>query len=371
MWRPGRFFDNRYEWQDTPEYQEEVGGKYSSIVDAELWDESLKYGEIRALMGGTTMLQGTDNAPPGYLVRNLDFDGWGAYSYVPDITHADSGLIAQAKMGLQFGQISRLFLHVAEGKSTDPRSQSEFPFLESVDLAIPGVVIIHGIALTQENFTTMARNDIYLVWSPKSNDVLYGETADVVGALEAGITVALAPDWTISGSDNLLEELKFAYEYSVEHLNGYFTPKQLFKMVTSDAAKVAGVDDPLGEGLGKLEVGYQADLFLAPKFHSDPHLSLLMTYPEDIQLVFVDGKPVYGDLSRMRELIEAEDLDEIVVSQRMKAVYLLDPEIGALGEQRYGELIGLLEIILGEVAPLIEDEPDNGEDTGIADWSLL
>lgn len=350
MWRPGRLFNNRYEWQATLEYREEVRWPYNDIYYYGLWYESFKYGEIRALIGGTTMIEGTDDWDPDHLVRNLDWD-WGVYSYIPDITQADPSLIKTMKRYLKKGLVNRIFLHVAEG--TDFRSWLEFQFLVDEELTIPGVVIIHGIALTQDDFATMAENDMYLVWSPKTNLVLYGETADVLGALDAGVTVALGPDWTISGSDNLLEELKVAYQYSVEHLDGAITPRQLFKMATCDAAIVGGVDDQLG----KIEVGFKADLFLAPKFDPDPHVSLLKTYPKDIELVVIDGVPFCGKRQEMEKWFPAEDLDEIVVNEKKKSLHLFDPTIGFLGEQRYDEMVELLEGVLEEMAPLVEDEP--------------
>lgn len=356
MWRPGRTYENRYEWRESQEYYDEVRSRYESVEDAGLWYESVKYAEIRAMIGGTTMIQGTDGADWGYLVRNLDYYGWLASSYVDDITQIDPSLLADIHWAFDEGYLYRLFLHVAEGKGTDPRTQAEFPFLVDAGLVRPGVVIIHGIALTRADFEIMAQNDMYLVWSPKSNDVLYGETANVVGALEAGVTVALGPDWSITGSDNLLEELKVAYWYSLTHLGGAITPKQLFKMATSDAAIVAGADDPAWFRLGKIEPGYQADLFLAPRLHPDPHVSLLMTCPKDIRLVLVDGKPICGDRFLMRSLVGVEDLDEIVIRYWKKAVDLIEPEIGPIAEQHYGEMIELFDTLSWDIAPLIEDE---------------
>ncbi|MBL7223391.1 MAG: amidohydrolase family protein [Candidatus Brocadiae bacterium] len=352
MWRSGKLYENRYEWREGEEYDEEVKAARRAIIDAGLDSRSLKYGEIRALVGGTTMLQGSE-VPAPYLVRNLDESPWRAYSYVEDVTQAPPYYILQARMGLQYGIINRLFLHVAEGKSTDPRTQAEFPFVEAVGLTMPGVVIIHGVALTPANFQTMAQNNMYLVWSPKTNLVLYGETADVVTALGAGVTVALGPDWTISGSDNLLEELKVAHEYSAKHLGGAITPRQLFKMATSDAAKVAGV----GSMLGRIAEGYQADLFLAPRLGPDPFLSLLKTYSKDIELVLIDGKPLYGKRQLMRDLVDPAELDVITVSHKKKAIDLIEPGLGPFGLERYDELIDALEAAI-EIAPLIEDEPE-------------
>ena len=372
LWRTGQLYNNRYEWQALAEYQEEVRGPYNAIEDAGLWDQSLKYGEIRALIGATTMVQGSDDYDPDHLVRNLDLD-WAADYYVGDVTEVSPDDAYWAKLALQFGYINRLFLHVAEGKRNDPRSMAEFPFLETAPtipppgypplgpgLLIPGVVIIHGVAMTQANYETMAQNNMYLVWSPKTNLVLYGETADVVGALAAGVTVALGPDWTITGSDNLLEELKVAHEYSAKHLNGAISPRQLFKMATCDAAKVAGVDDPDWQRLGKIEVGYQADLFLAPKLGPDPFRSLLKTYPKDIELVLINGVPLYGKRQLMRALSDPAELDAITVSHKKMAIDLIDPSIGAKGLEHYNDVVNPIKGVIGEIAPLIEDEPRHG-----------
>lgn len=258
-------------------------------------------------------------------------------------------MIDAAIFYLEMGWLNRLFLHVGEGKRTDARSKAEFPFLESRGLALPGVVIIHGIALTKKDFKTMARNDMYLVWSPKTNDVLYGETADVVCALKAGVTVALGPDWSITGSDNLLEELKVAHD----SLKGAITPRQLFKMATSDAAKVAGVEGLLG----RIEVGYKADLFLAPRLDSDPYKSLLKTYSKDIELVLIGGKPLYGKRQLMRDLSDPAELDEITVSHKKKAIDLIEPAMGQKGLEHYHDVVDPLKGVIEEIAPLVEDEP--------------
>ena len=360
LWRSGMLYNNRYEWRATLEYDAAVKVPWQALGTAGRRNDSLKFGEIRALVGGTTMFQGSGSAYHGYLARNLDLDYWGALSDTLDVTVLTPEDGAYAAQLLAAGWLNRIFLHVGEGKRLDARSLAEFQHLENIGLAVPNVVIIHGVALTQANLATMAQNSMYLVWSPKSNDVLYGETADVVAALGAGVTVSLGPDWSISGSDNLLEELKVAHQYSVKHLGGAITPRQLFKMATTDAAKVAGVDVPtwpLWQRLGKLQAGYQADLFLAPRIHPDPFVSLLKTYSKDIELVVVNGKALCGKRQVLAELVEPAELDIVTVSHKKKAIDLYEPQYGPYGQQRYGELLDVLEGIIGDVAPLVEDDP--------------
>ena len=245
QWRAGRTFKNRYEWQRDKGYLDKVQSLfYVNLKGAEY--ASLKYAEIRGLLGGTTIIQSTYTSPESQLLtRNLDIS-FEADSYIPDIEKIQQQDIYRFRTGLAAGRVRRIFLHIAEGQAEDPQSKGEFAWLKENGLVRPGVVVIHGIALTREDFRTMARAGMFLVWSPKSNEVLYGETAKIQDALEEGVTVALAPDWTISGSNNVLEELKVAYEYSQKNLNGKITPFQLFKMTTSDAAKVAGVEESAG-----------------------------------------------------------------------------------------------------------------------------
>lgn len=357
MWRTGEVYENRYEWQASDEYNNGPKAKYQSISTIPgLWYDSLTYAEIRAMMGGVTMLQGSDGAEFDYLVRNCN-DNWGVLSYVPDVTQADPAMIAEIKFYMDLGYVGRLFLHVAEGKSDDSRTQAEFQFLVDNGLTIPGVVIIHGVSLTPEDFEIMATNGMYFVWSPKTNLVLYEETADVLAALNAGVTVALGADWSLTGSDNLLEELKVAYRYSVEHLGGAITPKMLYKMVTTEAAKVAWADDPYWELLGYLEEGYQADLFLAPRFNDNPHVSLLKTYSRDIQLVVIDGTPVYGDRHYMDDLVTPDELDVITVSHKKKAIDMIDPSFGTYHLEHFDEMVSHFDPLYWDIATFVEDDP--------------
>lgn len=355
-WRAGRTFKNRYEWQKDPEYLQEVRSLYYDHLQKSGAEyASLKYAQVRALIGGTTAIQSTYVTPePELLIRKLDLT-YGADSRIPDIAQIGEQDLRRFRYELASGQIRRIFLHIAEGKSDDIQSAREFGFLETKGLVRPGVVVIHGVALTRQEFRKMAEAGMYLVWSPKSNDVLYGETARVLDALDEGVTVALAPDWTITGSDNVLEEMKVAYEYSQRCLGGKITPKDLFRMTTVDASKVAGVQ----ERLGRLAFGYAADLFLAPKLDADPFQSLLKTRPRHIRLVFVDGVPLYGDPDELQKWITPSSLDTIHVENVDKAILLQgDPRAVWHSMQHYDDVIRTLDHALpGGLAPLTEDTP--------------
>ena len=61
-----------------------------------------------------------------------------------------------------------------------------------------------------------------MIWSPLSNLLLYGGTAHVDAAREAGVTIGLGSDWSPTGSKNLLGELKVAWLYSQHLLPGFY-----------------------------------------------------------------------------------------------------------------------------------------------------
>lgn len=116
-------------------------------------------------------------------------------------------------------------------------------------------------------------------------------TTDIPLALSKGLTVSLAPDWTMSGSQNVLDELRFAKMVSDVRWAGQITPKMLTEMVTINAAKNIGLS---GE-LGSLEVGKRADIMVITGDPSQPYESLINARPTNVRLVLVDGVPLYGD----------------------------------------------------------------------------
>src|SRR5439155_26043084 len=71
-------------------------------------------------------------------------------------------------------------VHLAEG--TTPSTRREFKMLQKQELLRQGMVIIHGTALTADDFKAMAAAGVSLVWSPRSNMELYGATTKVMDA---------------------------------------------------------------------------------------------------------------------------------------------------------------------------------------------
>jgi len=153
-------------------------------------------------------------------------------------------------------------------------------------------VVVHGIGLGNADFTEMSKIGASLVWSPRSNLTLYGETTDIGTALQQGVTVALAPDWSPTGSTNMLAELKYANDYSTTRLNGAISAKQLFETATSIPAQIAQID----QWVGSIADGKYADVFMMKNNSADAYA------PSNVTLVIVNGVPVYGTTERMTDL---------------------------------------------------------------------
>src|SRR5581483_8169777 len=148
--------------------------------------------------------------------------------------------IAYYKCELENGRLRSFIVHLGEG--TDASARREFLMLKGRNLLLPHMAIVHGTALGATEFADMAANHMGLVWSPRSNLELYGVTTNIPAALQARVSIALAPDWSPTGSAGMLQELNFA-----AGTFRYLSPQQLVSMVTSAPAQIARLDDRIGK----------------------------------------------------------------------------------------------------------------------------
>jgi cytosine/adenosine deaminase-related metal-dependent hydrolase len=299
-WTPPRMYSNRYQWQRDRSYDAFVE-PYSANVGAHECAMT-KYGEIRALVAGTTSIQG---APQRTCIRTLvrnveygwDFDGIDRHrTNVLGISTVSGTSLTTLQREIRDGTTTAYIIHLAEG--IDEPSRAEFDELESKMLLTSATVVVHGTAFTSAEDGRLGTAGGKLVWSPRSNMVLYGRTTDVPAALAAGVMVALAPDWTPSGGPNVLSELRYAREVSRRLWGGRLTSRDLVEMVTSRAARALDRQ----QFVGTLEEGRFADLMVIPDTGCDPYDALIDAPTADVELVMVGGRPLYGDRALMNSL---------------------------------------------------------------------
>jgi len=152
-------------------------------------------------------------------------------------------------------------------------------------------VLIHGIGFSQEDINLIARNRVNFVWCPGSNMYMFGKTARIKELLQAGVNISVGTDSPASGELNILEEVRFAKKMYQEMYEEEIKDELLVKMITVNPAKAFRIYDKLGS----IEKNKLGDLLIICGNKKNPYSSLINARLEDISLVFMEGKPIYGD----------------------------------------------------------------------------
>jgi cytosine/adenosine deaminase-related metal-dependent hydrolase len=312
LWQVPERYTNRAQWGGTPEYHQLVTGPMTVLGgDPALMASVVRYVEAKALVNGTTTTQGIalfSDAGARQLYRGLlrtveqtdDPDLPEAVSRIADVEATDAtAFLARLR------QPHRLLLHLAEG--TDATARAHFQALEYQPgqwAITDNLVGIHCAALAPGDFQVLAGHGGSMVWSPLSNLLLYGQTADIAAAKQAGVSIGLGPDWSVSGSKGLLGELKAA-RLASQAAGGVFSDQELVSMASRDAAAILRWD----ARLGSLQPGHYADLLVIANTAADPYTQLVEARDTDIVLVTVAGTPRYGSGSLMQGLLPGEQLE--------------------------------------------------------------
>jgi 5-methylthioadenosine/S-adenosylhomocysteine deaminase len=366
-------YANRYQWGGAgsptapPELDRLVGNPANVLAEdlgLGLAGEIVKYAETAALLGGETAIQGAAPNPEsdGVLTRNIDndvFDERIAEPRVGPIASLGGVALANLLARMQGGEIDAWLLHLSEGvREADRRpgdpvsSRAEFATLKAKGLLTDMTVILHGTALERPDFADMRaaptiRSDgvgdgrgAKLVWSPLSNLLLYGKTANVYEALAEGVLTSLGTDWTPSGSRTLLQELKIAdvalrderVLAGSRELVPAFAPagKDGLERQLAEAALDRALADMVTRNpaltlrwydrLGSVEAGKIADLLLLRRPPQRPARGLPPTVYRDlidatereVELVLVGGDPIAGDVGLLSALKPSDH--EVVAS---------------------------------------------------------
>lgn len=275
--------------------------------------DQYRWNELRQLLAGTTSISGS-NGGVG-LLRNLDMPdtatgasqlGLGAntsggnYATFPLGDSAGDEIVGSCAYPTRPNPATAIpanavyLPHVAEGVELSARN--EFFCMSGlqdggVDLLGPRTAIIHGIAMRPAEMRLTALRESSLVWSPRSNVVLYGETAQVPAYYRMGVNLSLGTDWVRSGSMTLLRELQCADYLSQSFYGQYFSAQTLWRMVTVNAARAQVVSSRIGV----LQAGRVADISIFRRRNPDPYRSVITANPDEVLLTMRGGKVLFGD----------------------------------------------------------------------------
>ncbi len=307
----GERFEHRHEWRLGLDGHHRLE-TFTNDRDTRV----IAWGELRFLAGGTTSTVGEAMAPG--LLRNLDVAAGLEGLPVTPVTYrifplddvrgimrtSDCDYGAHPATHAQVAATSAFLAHVAEG--TDDAARNEFRCESSLtydvtpqpggggtsnDWIMPQATLIHALALTPADLALVAARGAAIVWSPRSNLALYGRTLDVLEAKRLGIPLALGSDWLPSGSMNLNRELACASHYDHTVLHDALTDADLWRMVTSGAARAAHVDTQIG----RIAPGLVADLALFEPHAPNAYAAVVASTPQSVALVVRGGTVLYGD----------------------------------------------------------------------------
>ncbi len=295
-WEPPHEYPNRTVWRTSDEYQTLIKDPWYGLTDDGNNQSRLqllcRYADIRALIGGTTAVQGASGKYPAAttIVRHVDLAPFGeanAASLVDPLARGDPTERTQISAGIAAGTITAFYAHLAEG--IDTTSRAELQALIDFKLLTAATVIIHGTALTDRQLGFVHEAGAKLVWSPQSNLRLYGQTTQAATARVLGIPLALGADWLPSGSVSLFAEMQVARRMLARQA-APITALALVHMVTAGGAKIAGLE-PF---LGRLDAGRPADILVLERRQEDPYESVCQANRGAVELVMIAGRLLYG-----------------------------------------------------------------------------
>jgi hypothetical protein len=264
--------------------------------------------ELRLLMDGVTSVAG--GAGHRGLVRNLDMPGLDegvrvapADSDTFPLDDAD-GLLLASGCGYGAGRtrpsaverVGAYLPHLGEGIDAEARNE----LVCALDPSLVGETtgVVHAVAVDAALARALAARRASVVWSPRSNLSLYGNTAPITLLRRSGVEVSLGTDWLLSGSMNVRRELACARSFSDHYLDGELDARALFDMATLSAARAAGAE----RALGRIASGHFADLQIVRRRGREPHDAVIDAAPDDVELVLRAGTPLFGAAHVLAEL---------------------------------------------------------------------
>ncbi|HRD74112.1 MAG TPA: amidohydrolase family protein [Aquimonas sp.] len=295
----------------------------------------IRWNELRHLIAGTTSASSSGGQPG--LIRNLD-----------NATNQGLGLTAHRRQTFPLGDSAGLQLSsgcaypdidtsteiaaypaylpiIAEGIDAEAHNE----FLCTSDQGGTGgqnliqshTAIGKGLGFKREDFALMAAQGTGVIWSPRSNLRLYGDTARIGNA--EGVELALGTDWIVTGSMNMLRELRCADDFNRDYLGERLSQQQLWEMATRNAANLTAT----GSRIGRLDNGYVADIAIFDASVRSDYAAILQADPEDVVLVMRAGEVLFGESSTVDAINGVGVCDSLSVCGGARAV-CLQSEIG-------------------------------------------
>jgi 5-methylthioadenosine/S-adenosylhomocysteine deaminase len=212
----------------------------------------------QALEATESMLESYNNFPGGRVTASASFRGLNNCS--------DELIVGLKELALSHGtflQTHACFSYSTHDSSISQEGMTEIQRLENLGVLDENMLLVHAGWLEPADMALLLQRRPTLVAAPSSS-MHNGYGAILVGLLPElmtlGVNVGLGSDHACSGSVDILREMFLvAGGYKETRMNPrVMAPENVVEMATINGARGAG----LGNELGSVEVGKQADLVL-------------------------------------------------------------------------------------------------------------
>lgn len=299
-------FDHRHDWRKNKNGHTNHNAKSTQGNEA---------GELRQLLSGTVGVFGSGEISG--LIRNLDKKGaYSNHSYPTYQTFPlgdGSGVLYDSgctKYSYHLPNNSNYSFGPHIGEGITQAALNELRCLSgegsgSKNVFTSKLAIIHGVAATPAIVKKMANAKSKLIWSPRTNISLYGDTAQIPIFKRMGVTIALGTDWVASGSANMLREMHCADFLNRYYFDRTLTDYDIWMAATYNVADALGFADITGN----LAAGKVADIAVYKKSGNSLHRAVIDADMKDVTAVVLDGKLVYGDAN----LVDSNNAESLSV----------------------------------------------------------
>ncbi|MFO0674976.1 MAG: thrombospondin type 3 repeat-containing protein [Polyangiaceae bacterium] len=354
-------YEHRHDWRKGIRGHTKISAPGGATPD------QVRAAELRFVMSGVTAIAGAggekglarnvDASPTlleGLSIKPADSDTFPLKDSSGTLIKSGCAYPGSPRTTASIANLDGYLPHISEG--IDEETRNEFVCLSqgANDLIQKQTAVVHGIAMKPVDIAKYRGAQTALVWSPRSNVDLYGNTAEVTVFDNLGVQIALGTDWLPSGSMNMQRELACAASLNEKHFGKHFSDEQLWRMVTTNAAFAVGAFD----SIGMLKRGYAGDLVVFDSDGKLPYQAAIQAVPSDVLLVLRGGAPLYGDAELVADpAIGGADCEEMDVCTSKKRACVAKDIGGSAtlaGVKAAGEAVYPLFTCKGEVPP---DEP--------------
>jgi cytosine/adenosine deaminase-related metal-dependent hydrolase/ubiquinone/menaquinone biosynthesis C-methylase UbiE len=187
------------------------------------------------------------------------------------------------------GSDDPFILHAGEG--VDASSASELEHLCALGVLDSRCVVVHGLALTEDDIELLNESGASVIWCPSSNRFLFGRTIDAPRLRKLN-RLALGTDSALTAAGGLVEELREA------SICSDLSAQELYDLVTSSPASLLR----LRNGEGRIAIGGVADFVAVRDSCSTGAEALSSLSAENISLVISRGRVVLASSAMLDRL---------------------------------------------------------------------